>query len=75
MDANKRQNMIKGIIEFIRIIFGYCPECGEYFKYPHEHVKSGYLTTDSTYYIVCHDCAKKMNKMNPSEWMEYHLNS
>jgi len=75
MDADKGFIMIKAMHDLIRFLLGYCFECGSYFKYPRESVRSGYMVTDPIYYQVCRECAAKMLKMTDAEWLEYHANA
>lgn len=59
-------------MNFIKKIFGYCPWCGRWFKYPKRRRKSTqYNDEESNYVTCCIDCFEEIEEYWAERWNDY----
>lgn len=61
-------------MNIVRRLFGYCPGCGRWFKYPRRRRQSTqYYDEESNYVTCCSDCFEEVEEHWAELWDEYYL--
>ena len=60
-------------MNIVRRLFGYCPGCGRWFKYPRRRRQSTqYHDEESNYVTCCSDCFEEVEEYWAELWDEYY---